>query len=546
LSLEPRLAKLLQDLPPSPRNAQDLQLYKTIVESYGAFFQWTGEYGGRVRHFHFMNAALAGRDQNWIKQQVSHSYQNDVKGSNLPVDPFFAQNVRKETVYTGGHRSANFQQWKNSIPQAPGLISGAFRPISDLVVESSKKSSFEAFILHYAATGIMELPFTAKLVNNIPKIPGYSIIGTGYDPVYMQTRLPIFEHEDLGFQNPKEWRNPFFPNLHYVVPSSMTLFQRTETVETNFTDVFMTKNEFESKFTERRTSRGFLGMSKKSREVYFYQKRVEELAFVKIELEKQISWYDLKLNPLIYFNPELMAKYMNPALKTIIDHYLGTNYEDPTVKAMYRQVIEYWGTDFILGTRMGGAYRTDISFSKELLKTYTIDIVKTQSSFSFLGFINSRSYSIKNDTRIAAWFKEHAKTELTVRGGRFSPVAPKSEKSVDNKGFAAFAETVRTDPESLSYELVPITVLFRDPIKHQNMARAVQEYREEAARGKGDLESMMPSTQKTCKSCECVAKCLPSEWNLPKVERLVEECKKNAQCLANIVGSRAAHCISKC
>ena len=362
----------------------------------------------------------------------------------------------------------------------------------------------------------------------------------------MQTRLPIFEHEDFGFDKPNQWKNPFYPQHHFSVPSSVSLFQRTETVETNFTDVFMTRNQFESKFTQKTVKKGFF--SKRSREVYFYQKRIEELASVRIEMEKQISWYDLKLDPRIYFIPELSAKYMNPALKQVIE-MLGTNYNDPNVRAMYRQIIEYWGPEFIIGARMGGAYRTEISFEKELLKTYTIDMVKTQSSFSFFGFIKSSKYNFKNDTRIDAWFKEHAKTSLIVKGGRFSRVGPRNSISMKNgkDGFEGFAESVRTDPEALQYDIVPLTVIIRDPVKHQLMTRAIQEYRKELE-GTTSLNGLTETEKKEqCKSCVCISeKCLPSEWQFVKIEQLVTECQKDIQCYAKILGSKTASCIAKC
>jgi len=143
---------------------------------------------------------------------------------------------------------------------------------------------------------------------------------------------------------------------------------RTESFESNFTDVSLTKNEYEVQYSHRSTSKFLFGFGKRSREVYFYLHRFDFFSEYKITMEKQISWYDLMLSPSLYFNPEVAAKYMNPHLKYIIDNLLGTDYNDPSVKAAYRSIIDYWGTELVIGVTMGGSATSNVYFKKRSFK----------------------------------------------------------------------------------------------------------------------------------------------------------------------------------
>jgi hypothetical protein len=145
----------------------------------------------------------------------------------------------------------------------------------------------------------------------------------------------VFQHDEEGFKRTTTWKNPFYPQHQFVVPSSINLRQRTESTEQNYTDVSMTKSEYEVKYANKWSSSGFLGMSRSSYEVFYYLNRFESFNEYSISTRRQISWYDLTLNPLIYFSQEMSNKYMDPDLKYMIDH-LEADYEKPGAKLYYR------------------------------------------------------------------------------------------------------------------------------------------------------------------------------------------------------------------
>src|SRR5690606_26712974 len=163
----------------------------------------------------------------------------------------------------------------------------------------------------YSETGKLSIPPTSMNIQGLPKIPGYMVVGSGFDPVYMQPRLSIFEHED-GFANPTTWTNPFYPQHQFAVPSTLKVTANTNTVEKNFTEVSMSKNEYEAKYSHRSTKRYFFGMGKRTTSIYHYYYRFEIKQEYKLDMERMLSWYDVTLKPTLLFNPE---KYMTPGFK---------------------------------------------------------------------------------------------------------------------------------------------------------------------------------------------------------------------------------------
>jgi len=290
------------------------------------------------------------------------------------------------------------------------------------------------------------MPPASLKINSLPKVPGYDTIGSGFDSTEMITRRSVFVHDEEGFKRTSTWRNPFYPQHEFVVPSSINLRQRTESVEQNYTDVSMTKSEYEVKYANRWSSSGFLGMSRSSYEVFYYLNRFEFFNEYTISMRRSLSWYDLTLNPLIYFNPEMSNKYMDPDLKYMIDH-LDSDYNKPGAKMYYRAIIDFWGTDFVTHAVMGGVATTDLYFKKDLVRSNEISRIIQESSFSFLGIINSRNYNMRNDTRVAPW--------------------------------QSFTESLRSEPTAINYKFIPISFLIKDQVKQNNMNRAISEYKAE-------------------------------------------------------------------
>jgi len=226
----------------------------------------------------------------------------------------------------------------------------------------------------------------------------------------------------------------------------------------------MTKSEYEVNYANRWSSSGFLGMSRSSYEVFYYLNRFEFFQEYSISMRRQISWYDLTLNPTIMMIPAIAEQYMDPDLKFIIDS-LDPNYDAPGAKEYYKAIIEYWGTEFVKSAQMGGAATSEVYFKKDLIKSHEISRIIQQSSFSLFGFINFRRYRMTNDTRIAEWLRQNGHARSRFIGGRYIPTENSTKSPWDS-----WLPTIRTEPVPIHYEFAPISFLIRDPVKQKKIS----------------------------------------------------------------------------
>lgn len=165
----------------------------------------------------------------------------------------------------------------------------------------------------------------------------------------MQPRLSIFDHED-GFANPTLWKNPFYPEHQFLIPETIHLTDNPGSIEKNLTEISLSKNEYETTFSYKQTKKFMFGFGKRTTTIFHYYYRFEIMHEYLLEMERMLTWYDLKLKPTLLFNPE---KYMSTTFKSIIDG-LGENCNDVATRTMYRLLIEYFGTHLITGVSMVG------------------------------------------------------------------------------------------------------------------------------------------------------------------------------------------------
>jgi hypothetical protein len=290
----------------------------------------------------------------------------------------------------------------------------------------------------------------------------------------MQPRLSIFDHED-GFANPTFWKNPFYPEHQFLIPETIHVINNPGSIEKNLTEISLSKNEYESTYAHKSTKRFMFGFGKRTTSVFHYYYRFEIMQEYLLEMERMLTWYDLMIKPTLLFNPE---KYMSPAFKSIIDG-LGENCDDISTRTLYRLLIDYFGTHLITGVSMGGSAQQKVYFKQELLKTYQISEVVTQSSFSFIGFLKSRGYNYKADKNIAEWFKDNSRIEKKYNGGRYNPKDTLQEDS--KEPWEEFIKTLRTDPGVMQYDIIPISQLFKNPAKQACMDRTIKDYLTEMA-----------------------------------------------------------------
>jgi hypothetical protein len=431
-----------------------------------------------------MNTLLtSSRDEKWVREQVTLSFRYkmfEVSGggfrnrSEIKIDDFFNQNMKGDLAYHGGFRNLQndkevSKQWRHSIDDQSGLLDSTLRPISNLIKNDPvKKANLGKIVETYSLTGKVK-SLTSELVNGKRKVPGYNVVGYGYDPVEMSIKQNVFEHDAEGFNKVSNYED-------FVVPSSVKLIERTE-VESKSMNVFSNSKQFTNAFVMKNVKQASLGNAKRSRDVYEFLK-AEARGESKMELEQQISHYELKLNPLLYTCKQTSEKYMNPILKKLIAN-LGTNYEDENVRKQYKAIIQEWGTDITIGTQMGGSFRSDIFFKNSLLTEKTLDEIKSEASAVFASYANTNEYSLTKDSKIPSWFSSAASSSVVVSGGRFRPSHAMNPLSAQQTPWTKFSQTVKSDPEALNFDIVSISVIIKDAVKAKLMDRAIQEYRQQ-------------------------------------------------------------------
>jgi hypothetical protein len=173
-----------------------MEKVQLLLDYYGGFFVWSGVFGGQIRQFSFLTREIVERrDQRWIQEQFHLEFHYNLfnlttggfrNRSQIVVDNFFKLHAESELVFTGGFRNLQtnrtLQEWDRSIDDSPELLTGSFRPISDLITNNpEKKKNLDFMIKHYSNTGKLAIPPASVKINGENKIPGYSTIGSGFD-----------------------------------------------------------------------------------------------------------------------------------------------------------------------------------------------------------------------------------------------------------------------------------------------------------------------------------------------------------------------------
>jgi hypothetical protein len=431
--------KMVELIPSNPRTPQDLERYKIALQNFGGFFQFDSGFGGTVRKHTFLNQNLTSqRSSSYIIEQTRLTFlclNSDCRhrnGSQIQVDAFFKNNSKTDLFYEGGfanlHNPQNIsKEWKYSIDDTPALVRGNFRTVASLIsTDPLKRTNFEKVIKTYSETGEIALPNSAELKDGKRKIPGYHLLGYGFDPVEMITKDNVFEFDSFGFEKSSTWKDDF------IVPSVMNLFDKFEK-EQEFVNIFKCPKQYSNYISMKNIKTVTRESAKRSRElVEFLQKFKSES---KMEMEKKISFYELKLVPEVLISHE---KYLNPNLRKQMER-LGIDLKDKNVKKQYKELIKQYGTHITIATEIGGSMKSSVFFNNNLSQLFS----KQGSSGST--------------------------PTVTFTGGKF--------KQNDNWGL--FKESLKNDPEALNFEIVPISILFKDQMKSKLMDQIIEEYHQQ-------------------------------------------------------------------
>ncbi|XP_059154878.1 perivitellin-2 67 kDa subunit-like [Physella acuta] len=129
------------------------QAYDTFVEEYGTHYFATGNFGGYVRmFFEVTQEYFSSRNEVDIETNAKASYAHmisvsvGVSTSNVKIDESFKSGTKNTVKYYGGDTNYlniqdGFSKWLPTVENDPWLFSGHLKPISNLIRNSTKKSS---------------------------------------------------------------------------------------------------------------------------------------------------------------------------------------------------------------------------------------------------------------------------------------------------------------------------------------------------------------------------------------------------------------------
>lgn len=273
----------------------------------------------------------------------------------IRIDEKFKNAVISEYIFTGGQRNLQrndtMKEWDKSIDEAHAMLDGKFHPISIFITNSPiKKKNLESIIKKYSEEGKVEVPKSSSLVQNKIRVPGYQVVGSGYDASYLQVRETIFEHEDDVFTA---------SDSEYVVPSSVEYKKSEQQVIINQKSV--NKSQFEVQWSNRRVGIHEKGFGRNTIEYSQYS--------TKYNNEEQIRLYELKL---------VNKKKINPLFTRMINNIKDTK--------SCQEIIEMFGTHYVESVVVGGAI-----ISQDLSKCKIVD--HSNKDCIFIGGIQSQNFN---------------------------------------------------------------------------------------------------------------------------------------------------------
>eukprot|EP01080_Neovahlkampfia_damariscottae_P000103 gene103-4352_t len=530
---------VLKSLPTNPKSQKDLEKYKQVIENYGGFFMDEANFGGFLKHYIVMTEKLLDeKEKPWIKKEELLLFMKRIQMTQeTNWDKFFDENKNEIFSFKGGDKNLQnvekTKEWIKSIVKKSLLISSNLRPISDLLaITPAKKANLEHVILRYSAFGKLELPPCSQLIEGVPKIPGYNVLGNGFDPFEMQVKSNVFYHDVHGFNKTTRWKNPFHPEIQFVIPSSCKITESTST-QTNSSETFSRKNQFAEYLGNKRIGQQFPGISSQSRINFKFEKNLKK-DLHKVEVENTIQWYQLDLDPLLTFDPNLAEKFMNPRLKISFDKLSSTCTSDEE-KKQYRGIIENWGTDLVMSSLLGGYFKIEMFYPQDFLINNTVTEIEEIATHIFQKSCDNWNYDYKKDKEVPKFFKKDTTYELITSGFEI-------EKPTNNKTpWQIFSEGVRTSSDALSFKLNPIsTLLMRTPAKYACMNTAIADYKKEMGNKYPGVSSTVIDHKK------CFEECFGRKVESNLIDRITLKCKKNKECYERNIGARATACVLKC
>ncbi|KAL9652752.1 hypothetical protein ABK040_010785 [Willaertia magna] len=492
LTLHPFFKRMLARIKSTPQSAQDLEPVKDLIKYYGVVFATKAIFGGRMDSITAVsNSILDSYDKKWATTQLSlqftyNTYSFDTGGfknkTDIKIAKEFADKSNAAIYFIGGDQQQQtndtIREWFQTIKGNPEIIGGSFQLLSEVIGDDPvKKKNLEIILTQYANTA----RGVESVTQELQPIPGYQLIGSGFDLLTAQPKLNLFINTD--FSQGKTWTNPIYKDLTFAAPNDLKVVNNAESYYSNSTFVAVTKSEYEYEYQKHTSKKKYFGLAKKSKDVYVYKYRYDNKEQYQLNTFRRISWYDLVLKPQYLFD---IDNNLDPFAKRYIRSLPSV--DTPENRQIYKKFIEYYGTSVVTKVTMGGGIFFKVFFKKSLSVSLNIEEIHKQSGWTFLHIFGAKSKRDYYFKQLSQEFLQNTQIQFNTQGGIWKPelalIQPRPDGAKLNildspQGYVewdSFADTIKYEPYPVDYELIPISEIFTDANKKAIMRSVLEEH----------------------------------------------------------------------
>lgn len=445
LDLDIMFKKTIDKLPDEIKNQDDLVEYQNCINTFGTHYLYKSIFGARIDFNAFAKKTFVEQySSEWISEQFGFYFHYKLfnvsaggfyNQSEISISDKFLAETNADTNFFGGDPSLsnldNLTDWRNTIDQFVFPLNTTLSGLWSLISNPIKQQTMKNYIMSYISGKSLKNKFD----NNV------ECLGSGFDMISLTPCLaPIFDvdYKNINIQNTPD---SYFLNINVTM-----------------TDHF--NGEAWSKYFYT-SSYGFLGLGKKSKEVYeFYSNLLDHkksLVSNWVLISYETITYPImprpKLNELFIKNLNLLNNY-DPLNETIINEY--------------HTFFQTFGNAFIDQIVIGGSFRFNILYDEAFISSHSIEWVKENAHWSFIGIIgdgHGKSYSyesVDND------FKYSLLSEYEYMGGDTVSFGPNMWKN--------WLDTIYNRKAIIKYNSWPITKIISDERIKRNIQMALDDY----------------------------------------------------------------------
>jgi hypothetical protein len=397
--------------------------------------------------------------------------------SHIHVSHDFLQGSTQSLSFLGGNpalqTNKTLGEWFKSVVTYPELFNGSYSPISELISDPTKASTYQDFVEYYMSHGCFPVEPTmtkkctistayvkSKPTYTVPPPPsgtiapqaqGVEFMSQGYNAVTGESRLDILQYT---YNQGKTYTDPEY-GVVYRIPDSLFLQSIPETFIENSSLVFRDSVDWQMKQTSWSFSGG-LFFSKSSTTTTFNERFYEKDEAMSLN-EQYYSSYRLTQPPV--FLSSQLSPIFEQVIKALPAYSIDTQQE-------YFEFIESFGTHIPVQAIMGGKMTYKTWFHRCFLKTESEKWISQQSGWSFFGLISHGSTKQKFTKKLNETFVQWSTSVFNYQGG--NPTIPAAS-------WPQWVKTIHGNLVPLRYNFAPISDLVTGPLA-SDLEQAISDY----------------------------------------------------------------------